>query len=59
MGDPPQGYHPTHDIQSVPIYWRARRWDRARILDLLIRYMPFVVLAFAALIVTWHIQTYW
>jgi hypothetical protein len=43
----------------VPAYWRARRWDHARILHQLIRYMPFVVLTFAAVIATWHIRTYW
>jgi L-cystine uptake protein TcyP (sodium:dicarboxylate symporter family) len=38
---------------------RTARWDRARVIRLVLRYMPYVVLAMAALIATWHVRTYW
>jgi hypothetical protein len=35
------------------------RWDRDRVVRLLKRYMPFIVLAVAVLIAAWHAHVYW
>jgi hypothetical protein len=56
VGEQVQTYQ--HVMETAPVSRRAVAWG-ARIVHLIKRYMPFIVLAAAAIIAAWHAHVHW